>query len=254
MQVEAGKPFESSDVYTGIADVVILCVNPNLETIEKLNLPVKKEEPTYASKTEEGNDKLMLKFYVKPINLDIIAPITFFLEDKEVVSQSGKFRYINDYGQNTYAESVEEATSRLGKGDVPFFKNEGVRIARVGECELIEFIRAWLSIPMTNTIKFDNFTKIILGNLEEINSLIKKYSATHKVQILLTEKGGYQNVYTKFFGRAGSKQHKWWTNHMDKAQSLPNYQSSFNLKKWDGVSPDAEESTAPTKDFTTSFE
>lgn len=253
MELEAGKPLEISDIYTGIADVQVLCVNPTLEEVEKFNLPIKREvEPVYASKSDEGINKLMLKIWIKVLNVDVITNLTFFLEDKEQISSTGKPRFINDFGQNTYAETLDEATARLGKGDKPFFKADGARVARNGECELIEFIRAWLSIPMENKIKFDNFTKIVLGDVNEIKSLIKKYADTRKVQILLTEKGGYQNVYSRFFGRAGSRNFKWWTNHMDKAQSLPNYQNSFNLKKWDGVTPDTEET--PTAKEHTVFE
>ena len=242
MELEVGKPLEQSDIWTGIADVQILCVNPTLEEMEKYKLPGKKDvEPVYNLVTPEGDTKFMLKFWVKLDKPEIISNITFFLENKEQISRDGKPRIINDFGQNTYAQTISEAVSRLGKNGNTFFKEEGARVALTGECELIEFIRAWLSVSMESKIKFSDFSKIIKGNISEISNLVKAHGDTRKVQVLLTEKNGYQNIYAKFFGRANSRNFTWWNKHLDSNQSVVNYQNSLNLKKWDSIIPDSEE-------------
>ena len=66
MEIEVGQAFEQADIYTGRADVQVLCVNPTLEQIVKLNLPVKKDvEPVYIGKTDTGEDKMTMKVWVK---------------------------------------------------------------------------------------------------------------------------------------------------------------------------------------------
>ena len=241
MEIEVGKSIESNDIYTGIHDVQVISVNPDLKEIESLSLPTKKDvEPVYKSVSDDGNDKIMIKFYVKSDNPKIETNTTFFLENKEQISSTGKPRYINDFGQNTYASNPEEVLSRVGSNGNTFFKEDGLRVAKVGECELIDFIKAWLCVPQESKIKFDNFNKLFTGDVSEISKLVKAYGDMKKVQVLLGEKSGYQTVYTKFFGRAGNKNFKYWTKHFESSQSTFNYQNSFALKKWDPIQPDQE--------------
>lgn len=238
MELEVGQELKQNDIYTGICDVDVVCVNPTLETIEKLELPVKREEPVYI--IGEGDDKkTLVKIWIKKDDL-VLTPMTFFIQDKSVVASTGSIQFINDFGENTYAKDVDEAMNRVGENDKKFFREDGAREARVGEVDLINFIRKWLSVAPANTSKFNNFTKLTKGDMSELNGLIKAYGGKRKIQVLLTEKNGYQNVYTKYFERAGSKTTTYWGKHIAKQQSLPNYQNTFAFKKFNGISPDAE--------------
>lgn len=250
MEIEVGQAFEQADIYTGRADVQVLCVNPTLEQIVKLNLPVKKDvEPVYIGKTDTGEDKMILKIWVKHHSPEIITPITFFLEAKENIASTGNIQFINDFGQSTYAKTLDEALARLGKGDKPFFNEEGARAARVGEVALIEFIRKWLCVANDKKSSFKNYTKIIQGDVSEINELIKAYGGLRKVQCLLGENKGYQTVYSRYFDRAGNKKDTWWDKHFEGSSSTFNYQNSYTLKKWTGIEPDVETSGETKQQF-----
>lgn len=250
MEIEVGKPLEQNDIYTGICDVQVLSVNPDAKEIETLNLPAKKDsEPVYTSISDEGNKKVMIKIYIKNENPKIDSNATFFLEDKDQVASTGSVRYINDFGQNSFASSKEELLARTGANGNQFFKEDGLRVAKVGECELIDFIKNWLCVPQDSKIKFNNFNKLFDGDVSEISKLVKAYGDMRKVQVLLGEKNGYQTVYTKFFGRAGNKNWKYWTKHFESSQSTFNYQNSFFLKKWTPIEPDTEDKTQESAQF-----
>ena len=250
MEIEVGKPLEQNDIYTGICDVQVLSVNPDAKEIETLNLPVKKDsEPVYKSTSDEGNKKVMIKFYIKNENPKVETNVTFFLENKEQIASSGKPRYINDYGQNSYGTDEQEVLGRVGSNGNKFFKEDGLRVAKIGECELIDFIKNWLCVGQDSKIKFTNFDKLFDGDVSEINKLVKAYGDMRKVQVLLGEKNGYQTVYSKFFGRAGNKNFKYWTKHFENSQGTFNYQNSYALKKWTGIEPDVETSGETKQQF-----
>lgn len=244
MEVEVGTAFEKADVYTGKADVQIICVNPTLEEIVKYELPTKKDvAPVYIGKTDTGIDKLILRVWVKLDNPKIVTNITFFLEAQDKVASTGSIQYINDYGQNSFGQSLDEVLNRIGKNGQAFFKNEGCRVARVGEAELIEFIRKWLCVANDQKSVFKNFSKIVSGDVSEITDLVKNYGTSRKVQVLLGEKSGYQNVYSRYFERAGGSSNTYWEKHFNNSQTTFNYQGSFKLQKWSGVEPDKEDSS-----------
>lgn len=220
-----GEEYRDRPVYTGLTDVNIIAVNPTLAEAEKLDLPIR-EEPTYISTSEEGNAKIRLDFWVK--NAQVLTKIAFFLEDCTRVSSAGNKQFINNYGSTVYAVSAQDIT-------YDWYKQEGVRECKVGEAELVDFIKAWLSVPQGGEARIDNISQLIKGDLTFLKGLITT-NAARKVQILLIVKESdgkyYQNVYTRYFGRAGGKSVTYWQKHMDKAQTLPNYQNNFKLQEF----------------------
>ena len=60
MAIELGQGFENN-VYTGKANMRVLCVNPDLKQMVSLNLPGKKDsEPEYIVTNSNGEKSFML--------------------------------------------------------------------------------------------------------------------------------------------------------------------------------------------------
>lgn len=241
--IEAGKELEPRKIYTGLCDFQIIALNPNAEEAKGIGVTFK-EDPTYTSKNEDtGAKKIRLDFWARASELDNPVKIVFFIEDSEKISSTGKPQIINDFGQNSYAESIEKVL------EYTWFRPEGARVSSIGECELVDFLKAWLSIGKDSKVKIDSISKLVGGDLSEIAPLIGKY-ADRKVQALLIAKESkgewYQNVYTRFFSRGGNKTRTWWQKHLDGSQSTLFYQNSLTLKEFNPLtteSTDTEEAT-----------
>ena len=249
MAFDVGSESKPRKLFTGLADVQVIAINPTQAEAGKLGLTFK-EEPTYMGVNDETNaKKIRLDFWVKATAMDYPTKMTLFVEDTAQVSSTGKSRFINDYGQNTYAEAEQNVLDLESKGR-KWFKPDGLRVARVGECELVEFIRAWMSIGQEGKARIDSISKLVNGDLSEIKPLITRY-AERKVQLLLTvreyEGNWFQNVYSRYFSRAGNTKTLYWDTHIKGVQTKPMFQDSFKLQEFDplSVQPDAAPN-APT--------
>lgn len=246
--IEVGNESKPKKLFTGLVDTKIIALNPTQAEAEKLGIFLR-EEPVYTSVDDDsGNNKIRLDFYLSSPELDAPIKLAMFLEDTDQISSSSKPRFINDYGQSSYSESTETILALESKGR-KWFKSDGLRISKVGEVELMEFLRAWLSIGTDGKAKIDNISNLIKGNLGEILPYITKYP-DRKVQVLLTVRNSgdnwYQGVYPKYFGRAGNKAVTWWNKHLDNLQNKPNYQNSLVFKEFDPLKLEADDDTQET--------
>ena len=257
MDITAGEELKPRTLFTGLEDVKILCVNPTVAEAAKFGIKFKDNaELVYTSVKEDETDPkiktnaIRLDFWLGSPNLDGAVKLALFLEDKDQISSTGKPRFINDYGQNTYAET-QEAVLALESNGNKWFKPEGLRVAKSGECELIELIRAWLSIGMSDKAKLDSFSKLCKGDVSEIKGLITKYG-TRMVQVLLTVRENectwYQGVYGRYFSRSGNKTTKYWEKQMTYNTNPPVYQNSYKLKEFDPMAVDTDNETTDTKE------
>lgn len=244
--IEAGSELVPRKIFTGLSDFKIIALNPTLEEAKGINVTFK-EEPVYTSVNEEnGAKKIRLDFWAESSDLENPVKIVFFIEDTDKVSSGGKVLAINDYGQSTYVETVDKAL------EYTWFKPDGVKVSKVGEADLIDFLKAWLSIGRDSKAKIESISKLVNGDLSEITPLIGKY-ADRKVQALLIAKESkgewYQNVYTKFFSRGGNKTKTYWQKHLDNSQATLFYQDSLALKEFNPLTTDntdkEEETTNP---------
>lgn len=211
-------------IYTGLCDVKVVAINPTKEELNKFGVNIK-EEPNYTSKNEDGQDKCRVDFWLHEEKHDIKTKVSFFIENKiSIAATSGNMEFINDFGQSTWAKSVEDLQEEKYK----WFNNTTARPAIVGETGLISFIKSWLSIGNKEEAKIDEIVALAKGNMSEIKPLIKQFP-NKKVQVLLYEKGGYQSVYNRCFGVAGNTKLDYWKNKIE--GSNINYQKSFQLKE-----------------------
>ena len=175
--------------------------------------------------------------------MDSPVKIVFFLEDTDKISAGGKPLFINDFGQSNYSESKEKVL------EYTWYKPDGIKVAKVGEGDVIDFLKAWLSIGKDSKVKIDNFSKLINGDLSELLPLIGKY-ADRKVQALLIAKESkgewYQNVYTRYFSWAGNKSTAYWKKHLDGSSATLYYQDSLVFKEFNPLT--AEDTSTESKE------
>lgn len=241
MAFNAGTESSIYKLYTGLADVQVVAVNPSKEEAEKLGINMK-NDPTYVTTDEtSGNKKVRIDIFVKSDKTGRTDKMTFFLEDvtKESNSTPGNKQYINDFGQSTWASSPEEATSRTDKNGNAWYKADGIRLATSGEVELVDFIKGLLNIGRDQVAKLDNVKALFTGNVSELTGIFKKFSE-RKIQVLYTvrENDGnwYQGIYGRYFSRAGNNKTTYWAKHFEGSTNRPNYQNSFAFQEFNPLS------------------
>ena len=227
--VENNSGFE---IITGVIDVNILAVNPTLEELTAMGINQKKEPEYISANADTGAKKIRLDFWIKPVAKELAGHVTkhtFFLEDTYRIAQtSGKPQYINSECKASYADSIELLPE--------WFSKVGVRQAKVGEAELMEFLRNFANVK---DLEFDNFNALFNNNMTELRGLITM-KKSNSVQILFIEKGGYQSTHNKYSARGGNSRLDFWTKYLDKLTNKPNYQDSLKPKVWENQAPEAK--------------
>lgn len=240
------KHFSETILFTGVNAVKVLGINPTLAQLQELEFKFEKE-PEYVSTSPEGTRKVRLDFIIK--NDKFKTKFAIFLEDKNRVNKNGdKFEIINDFGQSTWAASVEEAVEKIGKNNNKWFKPDGARIAKVGEVQLITFLRDWANTGVDEVGKIDNFDALFKGNFNELQQYVKTLSNNTIYTLATVKDGKYQGVYTGLFVRTQFSQrtaeNKFSTHIADqKKAGYPLKEAySINFKEYDGsaIEPDVD--------------
>ena len=134
--------------YTGIGNVNVLAINPTKAELAKLGREVE-EEPVYVTE-KDGVKSIRVTLYVKPIEIDEILTISFFIRNQRFVSkEKGTFQVIDSYGRTAWV--TEE---QLKNHDIPVYSNgnaasiaNNYRPAFSGEDNLTQFVKTYLGIP-----------------------------------------------------------------------------------------------------------
>jgi hypothetical protein len=182
-------------LFTGIAAVRVLAVNPTLGELAAIGVSMK-TEPNYTVDMGDKTGKLVFWIHNEEKNFTTrLEILTGNKHRKE--SATGKFQITNKYGQVTWAAKPDSAPD--------WFKQEGVRRTYPGEEILIDFIKAWANIPNDGECSFDTIDDIFSGEVEELKKLVTSLS-DNKLRVMLGVKDGkYQQVYNKCFGRIKPK-------------------------------------------------
>ncbi len=198
------KVLKDFSTYKGVCPVKVYAGNPTLAELQELGMNFN-SEPEYVSETDTGEAKVRIDFIVG--NDKLKTKLTFFLEDRERVSKNGKFEFINNLGQSSWGETLEEVLSRTGRGGNTWFNELGARKALVGEAQLMQFLADWLNIDTNagDEVYLENLPALFKGDFSELKKYVKE-ADSNRVYVLLTvnEKDGkfYQNVYNGAFARA----------------------------------------------------
>lgn len=209
----------SKTLYRGLGRFEPIAVNPDAEGIRKIyGMSPDKDvkEPNY-----ENGDSYRIDIYLKQATAidPMITKVAFFIQDEEVVTKDGsKKLYTNHRFQSFYfpTEGFKEAFDAYNDAkneDWQKFSEEGLRVAKKGEVELLGFIIALYNLSTAkNKLEFENFKRMTNGNLAELKELLKNASEREReIYALVGVKDEkYQDVFNKMFLPVGysSKQEK----------------------------------------------
>ena len=92
-----------------------------------------------------------------------------------------------------------------------------------------------MSIPKEGKAEISNISKLFTGDVSELKKVFTTYK-DRKVQVLFIVKQSkgewYQNIYTRYFSRAGTKSTTYWAKHLAGSTTTLMYQDSFALKEF----------------------
>ncbi len=228
-------------LYTGIGAMSVVAVNPTLGELNAIGVKMK-TEPTYTGITFDDNGPTYnkLTFWLHNAEHSFTTRMEILVTATErAISKSGKYQWVNKFGQTAWGESNPSTTYE-------WFKNDEVRRTYSGEETLIDFIKAWANIPNGGECSLDTTADIFAGKVDELKQLIMSLK-DNKVRCLLGVKDGkYQQVYNKCFGRLKPKRDDMFVRSLndDYRQFKAEYNSDLVLQRY---SPSLVESneTAP---------
>ena len=231
-----GKITESTDVagfkkYIGVGNFKVLAVNPNAAELSTIYNTSIDKEPEYLGTSEvsvAGQTKtfkqIRLDFFVQTVEdkndgIKMIDKVSFFLVDCPQYNRDGsKVRVLNKYGENAWISKDLVAKGEVDQ-NMRWYNTEGMKTALIGEVEVLEFLKAWLGIPV-RTWRQDGVTHEIenpddaraglekiktyfSGNVAELKNLVKAMPE-QMVKILFgvktTDQGReFQDAFNRMF-------------------------------------------------------
>jgi len=211
MEITKQKERESFSKKVGIGEWKVLAFNPTRKELNQLlGRPDAEDdkEIDYVGENADGKKALRLTVWVQDVKSGYKTSQTFFLEDVDAKSKSGKLQFINAVGKSTFKDSEANL-------DDWFKKALTYRVAKRGEADLMEFVRNWMINVELNVDKGGSRNNILLdmnklfkGNVKELNDLIRsEYDGTIVSVAMIKTKGGaegepvkyYQSLYTRKF-------------------------------------------------------
>lgn len=188
----------------GIFEANVIAINPTAEEYSnKLGININPDSKAieYLGTTKDGNSYLRIDFWLEEVKNKDKFKMSFFLEDKERENQAGtKKQYINSIGSTSWADDESNLLDW-------FTKDRDFRVAYVGEEELYNFIRSWLSkldYRHADTELQLDWKKLMRGNVNDLKDQIDEDlcgTVVALATIIVKEKDGeskeYQGVYNK---------------------------------------------------------
>ena len=227
-------------LYTGIAAMRVIAVNPTVGELASLGINLK-SEPVYTGITFGEQTKNKLCFWLHNDEKNFNTRMEILVEDKHrKASSTGKHQVTNKYGQVTWAENPESTPD--------WFKNEGVRRMYPGEEVLINFVKAWANIPNDGECSFDTIDDMMKGNVTEMKSLCDALK-DNKLRVLLGVKDNkYQQVYTRCFGRLKPKRDDIFVRalNQDYGDFRAEYNDDLQFRAYEPEVVKATEESTPT--------
>jgi hypothetical protein len=190
----------------GLFEANIVAINPTIEeynTVLGMELNPDSKVTEYLGTTKDGNTYLRVDVWLQDIKSQDNFKVSFFLEDRERENRDGtKKQYINSVGMTAWAADENDLWDWFTNG-------RDYRVAYIGEEDLYDFIRTWLSkldYRHSDTVLQLDWKKLIRGNISDLkNEVGGEWGSTvvALATVVVKEKDGetkeYQGIYNKGF-------------------------------------------------------
>lgn len=227
----------SRKLYTGAENFKVVGVNPTKEEMEAIYGREINYEPEYVGTTtvkdsdgEREVTQVRIDFYLQSEGEDPInTKASFYVANTHHKSQTQKIKVINDFGKTTWLTEQD-----IKEGTVPqnmsWYNQSGIKVARRGEEEVIDFIVNLLNLPFDLTkiedpseahAKFskDDLDKMFKGDTSLLKSIID--GTNNKIGVILGVKtkadGGLQQ---SLFNRKTMRQYTISSTRANKFQYI----------------------------------
>ena len=188
----------------GLFEAKVIAINPTIEQFKDvLGMDIKEDSKAAEYLNErDGNTVLRIDFWLEEVKNQDKFKVSFFLENKERENKDGtKQQYINEIGTCSWADDPSNLPE--------WFIGRDYRQAYVGEEDLYNFMRGWLSEldyrHADTTLQLD-WKKLMKGNVKELKDQINGEwcgNVGAMAIVIVKEKDGeskeYQGVYNKAF-------------------------------------------------------
>jgi hypothetical protein len=190
----------------GLFESEIVAINPTIEeysTILGMDLKEGSKATDYLGETRDGNTYLRVDVWLKQVKTENLFKVSFFLEDRERENRDQtKKQYINSVGMSAWAADEADLWDWFTKG-------RDFRVAYIGEEELYDFMRTWLSkldYRHADTVLQLDWKKLMRGNIGDLKTEVNGEWCNTVVAlatVVVKERDGetkeYQGIYNKGF-------------------------------------------------------
>ena len=201
-----GKANEVTDgnrkLYTGVENFQVVKVCPSKTELETMFGREISYTPEYIGEQnvndgdgERKAKQVRIDFFVNNDDAEtpIAIKVSFYIIDTHHKSQTGKIRVINNYGKTTWL-TPEDIKNKTVPGNMQWYKTDGLKVAKRGEEELIEFIANLLNLPFDPAKAKDpkdahavfspeRWAEIFSGDFSYLNEIVE--STNNKVGLAL---------------------------------------------------------------------
>lgn len=234
--------------YTGVNNFDVIAVNPTKDELGKIYGRDVDYDPEYTGTTnvsdaagEREVNQIRIDFYLRNEADKVNVKASFYLSDTYHKSATGKLKVINDFGNTTW---LTEADVKGGNApeNMSWYNMSGVKVAKRGEEEIIDFLKNLLNLPIDLSKLADlseahaKFPKEVLASMFKGDvSLLKQIidSSNNKLGVLLGVKTNaegkiMQAVYTR-------KTLRQYVLHSNKADKFKYLSKDLNDAKANGA-------------------
>jgi len=201
----------SRKFYTGVDNFSVTAISPSKEQLEALWGREIQFTPEYTglTKVSDGDGEREVKQVRVDFFLDngseenpITTKASFYIADTHHKSSTGKMKVINTYGEESWLEQTHIDAGTL-PANMSWYDNTGVKVAKRGEAELIDFLKNLLNIAFNNAktvnkadaeanISDEQWALIFKGDFTPIRALVA--STNNKVGLALGVKTSSDNT------------------------------------------------------------
>ena len=187
-------------LFTGIAAMSVLAVNPSLTELHALDLKFQKE-PNYIATFKDGTKAQKCVIWLG--NKDTKVSLETLLTPGPWISKKAdkKHKWMNKSGQDMWAPITANGTP-----DPSCFKDwhqdtDSFYLCPRGIDTVTDFLKAWANVADGDEVMLDTVDAICKGDMTELKQLITALAGNKLRVLVYVRDGKYQGVYNQHFGR-----------------------------------------------------